>query len=150
MIEAARSDRQILVRGEQKAKGAFLRSMRKLFDSVDADRSGFITPLEMREKMQDNEVAAYFAALGVDAKQVSQLFKLLDMDNSGTITREEFLKGCLYLRGNAKSIDVAVIMQELRLVQETLDEIVEVVDPLEGVSNSPTAREQEQRSRRNR
>merc|ERR1712012_1198384 len=33
-------------------------------------------------------------------------------------------------RGTAKSIDIAVINQELKVVQETLDEVLDAVDPL--------------------
>merc|ERR1719296_702945 len=130
MIAAAGSDRQILVSGEVKAKGSFLKNMRQIFETVDLDGSGEISQAEMKEKMQDGEVAAYFAALGVDAKQVSQLFRLLDQDNSGTITREEFLRGCLFLRGNAKSIDVAVLQSEIKLLQDSVDDVLEVVDPM--------------------
>merc|ERR1719221_1760832 len=101
--------------------------MRQIFETVDQDQSGEISLMEMKETMQDGEVSSYFAALGVDAKQVSQLFRLLDMDNSGTITREEFLKGCLYLRGNAKSIDIAVVHQELKMLQDSMDEVLDMV-----------------------
>merc|ERR1740121_3563730 len=128
ILDAARSDRQILVNGEVKAKGAFLRNMRMIFDTVDLDGSGEISQAEMKEKMQDGEVAHYFAALGVDAKQVSQLFRLLDMDNSGTITREEFLRGCLFLRGNAKSIDMAVMQQDLKELNESMLDLKDLVD----------------------
>merc|ERR1719221_2298647 len=102
--------------------------MRKIFETVDQDGSGEISQDEMKSKMQDGEVSSYFAALGVDAKQVSQLFRLLDMDDSGTITREEFLKGCLFLRGNAKSIDIAVVHQELKMLQDSMDEVLDMVD----------------------
>lgn len=127
-IEAARSDREILVRSEIKAKEAFLSNMREIFETVDLDSSGEISMAEMKEKMQDGEVAHYFTALGVDAKQVTQLFRLLDNDDSGTITREEFLKGCLHLRGDAKSIDVAVIRQEIKLIRDILEETLECVE----------------------
>lgn len=135
MIDAGRNDRTLLVRGEGKAKHEFLRNMRQVFDAVDVDKSGAITREEMRVQMQDGEVADYFAALGIDANQVGQLFRLLDKDNSGTITRAEFLKGCLDLRGNAKSIDMAVVNQELKLLQEALEEVLDNLDPLEGMAS---------------
>mmetsp|Transcript_127834 Transcript_127834/g.272625 ORF Transcript_127834/g.272625 Transcript_127834/m.272625 type:complete len:83 (-) Transcript_127834:84-332(-) len=75
--------------------------------------------------MEDPDVCAYFAALGLDTHQVSNLFLLLDQDESGTLTREEFLKGVLRLRGGAKSVDMAILMYELERVHDHMNDVVE-------------------------
>ena len=44
------------------------------------------------------------------ARQARGLFNLLDADDSGSISVKEFIQGCLRLRGQAKSIDVATLI----------------------------------------
>merc|ERR1712187_142665 len=57
-------------------------------------------------------VKAYFRTLGLDISTAYHLFRLLDLDNSGTVSRSEFLMGCLRMRGSAKGVDVATLMYE--------------------------------------
>jgi hypothetical protein len=40
------------------------------------------------------------------------LFDLLDIDCSGSLSVDEFLLGCMRLKGHAKSVDIASIMVE--------------------------------------
>jgi len=42
------------------------------------------------------------------------LFKLLDVSDTGAIQVEDFVMGCLRLRGAAKAIDLATLMSETR------------------------------------
>merc|ERR1711862_166294 len=44
-----------------------------------------------------------------------QLFRLLDRDMSGSISIEEFVRGCLRLRGPARSNDVAALVYDFNL-----------------------------------
>merc|ERR1719440_1879304 len=46
-------------------------------------------------------------AMGVEASDAWTLFKLLDADGGGTVDQQEFLEGCLNLKGPAKSIHIA-------------------------------------------
>merc|ERR1711920_145800 len=71
--------------------------------------------------MKEPEVGAYFSQLGVDSDQVGKLFHLLDSNKSGTIDAEEFMFGCLKLRGEATRVDVAVLHRELLWMHEALE-----------------------------
>ena len=39
-------------------------------------------------------------------------FKLLDLDSGGAVEIEEFLMGCLRLRGSARAIDIAKLIHD--------------------------------------
>jgi len=52
--------------------------------------------------------------IDVDPEEARFLFQLLDINNKGLVAIEEFLSGCLRLKGEAKSIDVLTVMQEMR------------------------------------
>ena len=42
----------------------------------------------------------------------SHVSRLLDMDSGGAVEIEEFLMGCLRLRGNAKAMDIAKLCHD--------------------------------------
>merc|ERR1712194_28640 len=123
------SDRGLVVQSELMAKRDFLQAMRKVFRELDVDEDGGITVEELRKQMQEPEIGAYFSQLGVDSDQVGKLFLLLDRDQSGSLDPEEFMFGCLKLRGAAKNLDVAVLHQELQWIYETLEIVVASLDP---------------------
>jgi hypothetical protein len=132
----SKSDRGLVVQNELMAKKDFLQTMREIFQELDVDEDGDITEEEMRRRMQVPEIGAYFSQLGVDSDEVGKLFLLLDHDQSGHLDLEEFMFGCLKLRGAAKSLDVAMLQREVQWIHEAL----EITVPLIGTTISPRPR----------
>merc|ERR1712032_678879 len=71
-----------------------------------------------------NRMDDYFKAVDLSRQEAGHLFELLDVDKSGSISTEEFVRGCLRLRGPARSIDLATMAHEMgehsNRVQENL------------------------------
>jgi len=57
-------------------------------------------------------VQAYFSSLELDVTQARALFKLMDLDETNDVGINEFVDGCMKLRGVAKSIDVNMLLYE--------------------------------------
>ena len=55
-----------------------------IFDAIDADKSGEIDPTELM---------LHLLGVGQEHESVSELFKVLDKDGNGSISREEFIAG---------------------------------------------------------
>mmetsp|Transcript_58150 Transcript_58150/g.180120 ORF Transcript_58150/g.180120 Transcript_58150/m.180120 type:complete len:730 (-) Transcript_58150:105-2294(-) len=53
-------------------------------------------------------------AIDISPQEAHYLFTLLDIDSKGEVSFEEFLSGCLRLRGQAKSVDLLNLLQEFR------------------------------------
>merc|ERR1719503_323985 len=70
-----------------------------------------------------------FKAINVDCSEARGLFRLLDLDGSGGVNAEEFLSGCLRLRGPAKALDMALLIREVRLMEKKTAKIFSVVNP---------------------
>merc|ERR1712032_238277 len=90
--------------------------------NIDMDNSGQISLNEIQDVMNadPNGVAALFGAMQISTETAWELFHLLDSDGSHTVGLEEFVEGCLKLRGNAKAADIRLLMHESRVTCKKL------------------------------
>jgi voltage-gated sodium channel len=103
------------MKGAQHEQEVFMvQHARKLFMSGDRGRSGKINWVEFQNQMDDPEMQVYFKLIEVDFEEASELFQLMDIGKGGEVDYEEFLNGCLRLRGHAKAIDLVTLMLESR------------------------------------
>jgi hypothetical protein len=133
-----KADRGLAVQSELIEKRDYLTAMRDLFEELDDENAGEISQEQMRRRMKEPEIGAYFSQLGVDSDQVGKLFHLLDSNKSGTLDSEEFMFGCLKLRGEAKRVDVAVLHRELIWMHEALEILTKQMRLSTVSSNAPT------------
>lgn len=85
---------------------------RRLFLRFDVVRQGSLTLMEVELMMQDEDVKAALAALDLAVHDAWRFFRLLDANGSGAVTEDEFVQGCLRLRGPARTFDVASLSEE--------------------------------------
>ncbi|CAJ1400198.1 unnamed protein product [Effrenium voratum] len=111
-IESAQSDHDMIMQNIIANKEAHIQKVRSLFTNLDADDSGYISLVELEENMHKKEVQTYFEALELDVHDAWTFFKLLDTDGGAAIEIEEFLFGCLRLRGPARALDMAKMQHE--------------------------------------
>ncbi|CAE7948182.1 SCN8A, partial [Symbiodinium sp. KB8] len=111
-IESAQNDHTAVVHSILKNKQAHVEKIRALFNSIGDDQTGIITFAMFEEKINSPAVKAYFEVLGLDVWDAWSFFKLLDLDDGGDVEIEEFLMGCLRLRGTARAIDVGKIIHD--------------------------------------
>lgn len=119
-IQTAALDHETQVREKMREKNGFINQINALFHDIDESGDGDITYHELEAHLDDVRVCAYFESLGLDPSDAWDLFKLIDADSSATINCEEFVIGCLRLRGPAKAIDVEKMMYENRTTRKRL------------------------------
>jgi hypothetical protein len=73
-----------------------------------------VTWQEFSERLEDAEIQLYLKSVDLDVSEAHGLFQLLDTDDTGVVDAEEFVMGCLRLRGVAKAVDLASLMYEER------------------------------------
>jgi len=110
--ELSRLDRDLVTQAEQERTASYMKELRKLFLELDTDRNGTISLEEFEDFAARDEVQAYFSVLELDVRKASQVFSLLDVDGSNQIEIDEFVVGCMRLKGLAKGVDMESLMLE--------------------------------------
>mmetsp|Transcript_96384 Transcript_96384/g.278202 ORF Transcript_96384/g.278202 Transcript_96384/m.278202 type:complete len:585 (+) Transcript_96384:77-1831(+) len=104
---------------------SYIHRIRGFFKQADVDRTGTLNWEEFRNNLLNPKVRSYFEALELDTSQAHLLFDLLDKDGSGSVSVEEFVEGCVRLRGHARSIDVNRV---IHICERTLCQMEDILE----------------------
>jgi len=126
-VETARTQRDYLIQKEMELKEKYLTEMRDLFQEIDSSSTGTVSLNDVEAYLEDPRVQGYFSALGLDPHDTERLFKLIDGDGSNDVDLEEFLGGCLRLKGQARSIDIYAVMHDLRVLDDKVEYLNETL-----------------------
>merc|ERR1712060_418797 len=107
----------------KKDKDLFMvNNVRELFKEIDGGiRCGALDWETFESKLDTRPMIEFFKAIDIDRSEAIGLFRLLDLDEGGTVDAEEFLSGCLRLRGPAKALDLAVLIKEVGKIEMQLE-----------------------------
>mmetsp|Transcript_98042 Transcript_98042/g.272808 ORF Transcript_98042/g.272808 Transcript_98042/m.272808 type:complete len:190 (-) Transcript_98042:233-802(-) len=106
-LDSAAHDQEMMAQSMAEQKHMYIRNMRQLFKDIDDDGSGSLSVAEFMAHLHDEGVRLYFESLDIDTSDVGTLFRLLDQDAQNELDVEEFVAGCLRIKGAAKGIDIA-------------------------------------------
>jgi len=119
--ETASKDREKMEKEELLRLEDYMKHFRNFFEEADLDNSGTLSWEEFDGHLKDPKVSAFFQALELDVSQARSLFVLLDMDADGQVTMEEFLEGCVRLRGQARNLDVNMLLHSVQQAFEKME-----------------------------
>jgi len=126
-LDIAQTHKDFAVQAVIERREALFQDLRKLFQQLDQDRSGRLTLGEFQTLMDNPEVRGIFGSLEVDAPDAVSLFHLLDADGSMELEIEEFVIGCMKLKGAAKAVDMETLLREnKRMMQRTKRQIAQL------------------------
>jgi hypothetical protein len=142
-LESAQRDRELMVQSLLMNKRVYVESInsqfKAMFDMFNNEGEGLTLDV-FEQHLQEQTVREYFALLELDTSDAFGLFKLLDEDGSGQIDAEEFVDGCLRLKGSARSIDLAKMGREIRSLANVIAMIHDEQRRMNGelVTSSPS------------
>jgi len=119
----AREDSDIAKTQEITRAPGVAKDLKKLFRSMDPSAAGRISLEDWEQQSLCREVQAYFSVLNIDIHKAREVFRLLDIDNSGYIDIEEFMLGCMQMQGSASSVNVEMLMSTTRSLLQKCNEI---------------------------
>merc|ERR1711972_468020 len=73
--------------------------------------------------MGDIKAKAYFQSLDLDVSQAKDFFEMLDTDGSNFVGIDEFVEGCLRLKGGARSVDVNMVLLNIRKIHHQVRQL---------------------------
>lgn len=111
-FQVSQRDRETVVQGQLSRDLEYRKKIKEFFFQADTDDSGSLSWEEFDTYLSDPKVQAYFSSLELDVTQARALFKLMDLDETNDVGINEFVDGCMKLRGVAKSIDVNMLLYE--------------------------------------
>jgi len=119
-IESAAHDEELVTQAILQDKQMYVDQLNNIFQQIDKDESGAITINEFKAHLENEKMRAYFESLGLETGEVWKLFKLMDMDSGSCIELDEFVSGCMRLKGQAKSVDLAILAYEQKWLCQRL------------------------------
>lgn len=113
----------------KKDKDTYLvNNVRAIFEAHDKDRTGSLDWEEFQVAVESDEMRTVLRGLDIDVSEADGLFYLLDAEETGAISAEDFASGCARLRGGAKALDLAILMREFTRQGEELEQHCRSID----------------------
>jgi len=88
--------------------------LQAIFFEADAIGSGSLTWQDFQDRLFDDTILSYLETMDLDLSDAHSLFRLLDQDNTGQVSIDDFVWGCMRLKGAAKSMDLCTLLYENR------------------------------------
>merc|ERR1712083_882326 len=108
--QVSQKDPEIVIQRALSAEDRYINELKTFFAEVDTDGSGTISWDEFCNHLESDEAQVYLTSLEIDHTHARHLFDLLDTDGTNELDINELIQGCMRLKGNAKSVDVAMIL----------------------------------------
>lgn len=120
-LESAARDQDVMVQAQVADRERYIERAKVLFKDMDADELGTLTLAELEEGLNNDNVKAYFEFLDLAIADAWTLFRLIDVDEICVVSLEDFVTGCLRLKGSAKAIDMATLMYQNQKILALLE-----------------------------
>merc|ERR1719330_1299828 len=121
-LRMAKPDMQqaLLEMREQDTEAA--EELRRLIEKADADLSGEITRQEWENMMENPDFIKFFQMCNLDIRDSATFFDaLVEAGRSPSINISDFVDGCMKMKGDASSIDMQILMNEVRVLRKAIE-----------------------------
>jgi len=119
-MQISNEDREFRVKAQRAREDQCIRELQGIFRQADADGSGSLTWEEFEEHLFDDRLLTYLETLDLDLSDAHSLFNILDQDRKGEVSIDDFVWGCMRLKGTAKSMDLCTLLYEHRQQSQAL------------------------------
>jgi len=141
-MSVAAQDAEAVIQDKMKEKARYAEKLLDVFSAADTSGDGYVTWEEFEELIQDETASTYLTTLELDPASAKLLFSMLD-DGDNRVSVQEFVKGALRLKGQARSSDVVSIMHDCN---KLLSKLTRVEENIEGMLSRIEGASQARRS----
>lgn len=115
---------------EARRKQDFITFLQQSFEKADADGNGVLDHEEFDELIMDPKVLDKMEALGIEIpiEDLRQAFDMLDIDESGELTIQEFIEGVSQLQESLNTRHVVSLDYSLQRVQKKVSKKIDSLE----------------------
>jgi hypothetical protein len=123
-IESAEKDHDVVVAELLLEKQEFAKKLKTICQNELTHNHGTVLTLEEFESsLESDRLKAWFESIDIALEDGWTLFKLIDTDQQGAILIDQFVEGCLHLRGHAKKIDIQQINYDQKRIMKAINNV---------------------------
>ena len=127
-MKAANEDKDLVVQEMLAEKDYIVETFKKIFAHSDRDGSGYLDRKEFAEMVSNQKVKDTLMQLGIDSVEAAgDIFTLIDDDESGYVGVEEFVTGCMRMKGGARGVDVVTMIYEMAKVKARMERSTKIL-----------------------
>jgi hypothetical protein len=89
-----------------------------------------VTLETFRMKLAEPGMVEYLQQVNIDPEHIDKFYYLLDADRSGSLNFFEVVSGCVKLRGPARAVDIALLAQDQKDINERLEKHIVLVEKM--------------------
>lgn len=112
-METTRNDFDLRLHADQDETKNMLERLTSVYREMDESNSGVIGLDDFVNHFEKQDMKVIFSLMGFSYTDSVQLFKKLDVDRNQTLSIDEFVMGCLRLKGRSILIDIDVLIREI-------------------------------------
>jgi len=120
-MESTRVDIDLRMQGEAEETRQMLARLTNIFQEMDPDAAGVVSEDDFVSLAETGNLNLLLSFLGLHFADSLTLFKLLDADGDGDLAIDEFVMGCMRLKGRSNFINSEVLLREMnKLLKEAV------------------------------
>jgi len=120
-VDAGAPDRKDLIIAQRKKAHHEAAEFRHLCKILDAGKTGNICWSDFQEMMNNEVFVAYMASVGLEVNDVELFFhSIAEKADQNTVTIDQFVHGCMHMKGAASSIDMQKSLFEQHLLHSAM------------------------------
>jgi hypothetical protein len=113
---------------QEEKDSEMLSEVKKLFNVADVDTSGHLSFEEFKNSVDSSSLSEFLTTVDLGSLDPMSLFQLLDFDGSGEVDVQEFVQGCMRLRGPARSVDLNALKHDFDNMASSWSESLQQLD----------------------
>eukprot|EP00928_Gymnodinium_smaydae_P029897 TRINITY_DN22387_c0_g3_i1.p1 TRINITY_DN22387_c0_g3~~TRINITY_DN22387_c0_g3_i1.p1 ORF type:complete len:623 (+),score=125.21 TRINITY_DN22387_c0_g3_i1:89-1870(+) len=133
-IDTAASDRENVIQIQLQEKHRFVETLQMMFNEMDEEHQGKLLLDHFKAHLEKEHMQALLRSLEIEVRDAITLFELLDADGSGEVDIDEFVTGCITLRGGAKAVHMEKVSNMNKIFTQRFDRLEEAIEQIASCS----------------
>lgn len=123
-VDATHHDLDLRSQADLAENRIMLKRLTSIFQQMEKDRRDMVGLEAFLRHMQNTEMKAQLSLIGLNFCDGVSLFRLLDVDATRFLTIDQFVMGCLRLKGQCILIDMNVEIKNTRNIMVGIQEML--------------------------